>query len=233
MANKQLKDNGASVHTSGTFTSILRKEADSVSKITNICGKASEIAKEIMLAVTVSGIMINTAYAGQFPNAKEKHSSDYAKNTTHSNMLAMVEAKPKAAAYRLGTNAVSVKNTHWKSRYVLQMLAEEKSYPEAAFQSDAKLSPKSTIRFSILKPDNPPNYYGNISGYGYSGLSAANANLFPLPMNVQNATVAYFTYVIKHKGFKLYSEQSPSGQLAITLSKGNHGALGVYFSLNF
>ena len=148
-------------------------------------------------------------------------------------MLAMVEAKPKAAAYRLGTNAVSVKNTNWKSRYVLQMLAEEKSYPEAASQSDAKLSPKSTIRFSILKPDNPPNYYGSISGYGYPGLSAANASLFPLPMNVQNATVAYFTYVIKHKGFKLYSEQSSSGQLAITLSKGNHDALGVYFSLNF
>jgi len=233
ITNKQLNGNGAYAHTLGALTSILRKEADSIAKMTNVCGKASEIAKEIMLAMAVSGIMINAAYAGQSPNAKEKHTSQYAKTTIRSDMLAMVEDKPKGTAYQLGPNNISVKNTDGKSHYVLKLPILEKWYAYPAPNSDAKLSTKDMIKFSILKPGNPPDYYENISRYRYPGLPSANMAVFPLPMNVQNATVAYFTYVIKHKGFKLYSEQSSSGQLAITLSKGNHGAAGVYFSLTF
>ena len=233
MSNKQLNGNEAHAHTLGTLTSILRKEADSVSKITSICMKASEIATEMLLAMAVSGILINAAYAGQNTNAKEKHSLQYAKNATSSNMLAMVEVKPKGIAYPFVADSVPVKNTERKNHYVLQMFIPEKNYATPASQSDAKPSTKDLIRFSILKPDNPPDYYNSISGYRYHGQQVAYMEMSPLPMNVQDATAAYFTYVIKHKGFKLYSEQSSSGQLAVTLSKGNHGAVGVYFSLTF
>ena len=120
MSNKQLNDNAAHAHTLGTLTSILRKEADSVSQITSICMKASEIATEMLLAMAVSGIMINVTHAGQNTNAKEKHSSQYTKNATSSNMLAVVEVKPKESPYQLGANDVPVKNTERKSHYVLR-----------------------------------------------------------------------------------------------------------------
>ncbi len=233
MSNKQLKGNEAHAHTLGALTSILRKEADSVSKMTDICMKASEMATEMLLAMAVSGILINAAYAGQNTNAKEKHGLQYAKNATSSNMLAMAEVKPKESPYQLGANDVPVKNTERKSHYVLRTLIPEKNYADPAPRLDIKPGTKGPITFSILRPENPPDYYNNISEYRYHGQQFANMEISPLPMNVQNATIAYLTYVIKHKEFKLYSEQSSSGQLAVTLSKGNHDAVGVYFSLTF
>ena len=232
-ANKQLKGHEAHTHTVGTLKSVLRKEADSLSKINELCGKASEIAQEVLLAMAVSGIMITAAYAGQNQASKENPRSDYNKNANTSKMLAMVEVKRKSSGYLPGTNNVSIKNTEGKRPYMLQMPILEKNYAYLAPQSASEPSAKGSVRFSILRADNPPNYYDNISRFRYEGMDDSNIGLSPLPMNVRDATAAYFTYVIKHKGFKLYSEHSSSGQLAITMSKGNHGALGFYFSLTF
>ncbi|MCL5786836.1 MAG: hypothetical protein M1520_01380 [Candidatus Marsarchaeota archaeon] len=231
-ANKQLNGHEAHTHIMGALKSALRKESSPISKINELCGKTSEIAKEVLLAMAVSGIMITPTYAGQNPGLKEKPAPDYHKNANLSKTLAMVVTKPQKSEYLSETSNASIKGTDVTRIYKLQTLIPPKNYWYLNPQSTSKPSAIDEVKFSILRSDNPPNYY-DVPGFRYEGLNDSSTNLFPLPMNVQDATVAYFTYVIKHKGFRLYSENSHSGQLAITLSKGNHGALGFYFSLTF
>ncbi len=214
------------------FALSFRKEEPAINK-NNYCSDYSKAIKSIFIASFASGVMAGAVYASQNINMKQKQHSDFSYQASPSSSASLENLNQERNLSRKGTITTQKKNTEGKADYVKKAIVSEAVNIRNALNWQS-ITAKAPIRFSLLKPEYPPDYYDNIPARAYNDqIQTASMELFPLPMNVQNATVAYLTYVVRHKAFKLYSEQSPSGRLAITLSKGNHGALGFYFSLTF
>lgn len=230
------------VASASELSGLMRKNEDSGNLQARINNGPGETAKKVLLALLASASITNNAYADQAIHAPRRNQETSVKDAStvpisakskypDSSIIAMNDPRSGTAAgtfpHYAGIEG-SVAGGKRKIRFIDYI-----EDPDPIKPMGLKQNGEGSLRFSISRTEFNPNHYGEMRKKPY-GVNIGNGlGFMPLPMDMQNATIAYLTYVVKHKQFGLYSRDVTSGKMAITLGKGNHGEIGLVFSLTF